>query len=148
MQKYTRETSVGIFVFIGLICVAYLTIKLGKLEFFDDGMYDLQARFSSVSGLHAGAEVEIAGVPVGKVSTITLDQERVVAVVVMSIQDDVVLDDETFASVKTSGIIGDKYINLSPGGGLETLKEGDVIINTEPSIDLEALISKYVFGDI
>jgi phospholipid/cholesterol/gamma-HCH transport system substrate-binding protein len=108
----------------------------------------LNARFQSVSGLKKGAQVEIAGVPVGKVDLISLDHERQVALVKLKIEHGVVLTDDVIASVKTSGLIGDKYIKLSPGGSDTVLKAGDTIIETESALDIEELISKYAFGKV
>jgi phospholipid/cholesterol/gamma-HCH transport system substrate-binding protein len=148
MKRSSIETSVGIFVLIGIICVGYLTIKMGKMEWFGKDKYVLYARFQSVSGLKIGAQVEIAGIQIGSVSAITYDQERQVALVEMKIQNDVEITDDVIASVKTSGMIGDKYIKLSPGGSDMMLEPGEMIVTTEPAVDLEELISKYVFGDV
>ena len=150
MRNYARDTFAGIFVIIGLICIAYLTIKLGKIELTSSNGYTVYARFSSIAGLRAGAGVEVAGVNVGKVTTISLEQtdEGSLAVVSMRINKGVELTDSCIASVKTSGLIGDKYISLSPGGTLDMLKDGSEIVDTESALDIEALIKKYVFGDI
>ncbi len=148
MKKYSKETSVGVFVLICLLCVGYLTIKLGKMEVLGDNSYTVFARFTSVTGLRVGAEVEIAGVPVGKVAAIQLEPEDGLARVSMAIRRDVPLSDDVIASVKTSGLIGDKYIKLSPGGSLDVLANGDEISDTESTVDIEELISKYVFGGV
>lgn len=148
MKRASLEISVGIFVVIGLICVSWLTIKLGKAEVLGDNHYTVSAKFQSVSGLKTGAVVEMAGVQVGKVDGISLDQERMVAVVTMKIDKDLKLSDDSMAAVKTSGLIGDKYIKISPGGSEEFLKPGDVITETESAIDLEDMIKKYVFGSM
>ena len=110
-----RQTAVGIFVLLGLVCVAYLTIKLGKMEVFDSKGFELVANFNSVSGLRVGADVEMAGVPVGRVASIRLDDDltRRQARVVLILDKDLQLPADTIASVKTSGLIGDKYVNLS-----------------------------------
>jgi phospholipid/cholesterol/gamma-HCH transport system substrate-binding protein len=147
MKKTSVETMVGVFVMIGLISVAYMTIKLGKMEWFGDGYYLLDARFDSVSGLKTGAQVDMAGVEIGQVADIRLDNERQVAVVQLKIREDVMLTDDVIASVKTSGLIGDKYIRLTPGGSDRILKPGGMIIDTESALDIEELVSKYVFGD-
>ena len=139
---------VGIFVFIGLLCTAYLTIKLGKLDWFGPGGYHLTARFDSVTGLKPGAFIEMAGVQIGEVETIHLDTKDQVAVVKMKIFANIALGDDVIASIKTSGLIGDKYINITPGGSDITLEDGDVIFETESAVDLEGLISKYVFGGV
>ena len=146
MKRSTIEVSVGIFVLIGIICVGYLTIQLGKVEWFGNDQYIINARFQSVSGLKPGAQVEIAGIKVGVVDNIKLDQERQVAVVGMKIQKDIALTDDVIASIKTSGMIGDKFIKLSPGGSDIPLKPGEMITTTESALDLEELISKFIFN--
>jgi phospholipid/cholesterol/gamma-HCH transport system substrate-binding protein len=148
MKKGSVELGVGIFVIIGLICVGYLTIQLGKMKLLGDDHYFLNARFLSVSGLKAGAQVEIAGVEVGQVDSISLDPEDNVAMVRLKIQKNIVLTDDVVASVKTSGLIGDKYIKLSPGGSDDVLEPEDTITDTESALDIEELISKYAFGDV
>jgi len=147
MKKTSVETAVGVFVLIGLVCVAYLTIKLGKMEWFGDDFYMLKARFTSVSGLKVGAQVDLAGVGIGQVADIQLDNKRQMAIVQMKIKKGIILTDDVIASVKTSGLIGDKYIRLTPGGSDRVLKSGDMIIETESALDIEELVSKYVFGD-
>ena len=148
MKKSSVETVVGVFVLIGLLCIGYLTIHLGELDLIGADEYRIHARFQSVSGLKAGAAVEMSGVQIGKVDGISLDPERLMASVELKIDKGVQLTDDAIASVKTSGLIGDKFINISPGGSEEVLQEGDLIIETESSVDLEELISKYVFGGV
>lgn len=148
MKRSSIEIGVGVFVLIGIVCVGYLTIKLGKMEWIGENHYFLDARFASVSGLKRGAQVEIAGVEVGQVESISLDPERQAALVRLKIQKGVVLTDDVIASVKTAGLIGDKYIKLSPGGSEIVLKSGDVITDTESALDIEELIGKYAFGDV
>ncbi len=148
MKKYSLETLVGIFVFIGLLSVAYLTIKLGKMEVFGDNYYTIYARFQSVAGLKRDSSVEMAGVEIGRVKSISLDTKQKVAVVAMKIRKEVPICDDAIASIKTSGLIGDKYIAISPGGSDKVLKEGDYLTETESALDLEGLISKYVFGSV
>jgi phospholipid/cholesterol/gamma-HCH transport system substrate-binding protein len=146
MKKTSIEAAVGIFMLIGIICVGYLSIRLGKMEWGGDKYYPVFARFQSVSGLIAGAHVELAGVHVGKVDSIKLDPKRLVAVVELKIRKGLMLSDDVIASVKTSGLIGDKYIDLVPGNSASVIKPGGLITETESAVDLEALISKYVFG--
>jgi phospholipid/cholesterol/gamma-HCH transport system substrate-binding protein len=148
MQKSSIEIAVGIFFFIGILCVGYLTIKLGKMEIIGDQHYYLDAEFESVTGLKVGSRVELAGVPVGKVDVIRLEPSRQMAVVRLRIQRTVELTDDVIASVKTAGLIGDKFIKLSPGGSDIVLQDGDIITETESALDLEELISKYVFGGV
>jgi phospholipid/cholesterol/gamma-HCH transport system substrate-binding protein len=147
MKKISVETAVGIFILIGIICVGYLSIRLGKMEWTGDKYYPVFARFQSVSGLITGAHVELAGVHVGKVESIKLDPKRMVAVVELEIQKGVSLSDDVIASVKTSGLIGDKYIELAPGNSDQVIKPGGMITETESAVNLESLISKFVFGE-
>ena len=139
--------AVGVFVLIGLCCVAYLTVRLGKMEIIGNNNYSVVAKFRSVSGLKPGARVEIAGVGVGKVDAIALDQQKQMASVTMKIEKNIILDDEVIASIRTSGLIGDKFIKLTPGGSDITLQNGGQITETESALDIEELISKYVFSD-
>lgn len=149
MSKF-RETAVGVFVLIGLVCVAWLAIRLGRMEMFSDKGFDLSARFDSASGLRAGADVELAGVPVGRVVSIRLDPDplRSQAIVDIKLDRNLHLSDDTIASIKTSGLIGDKYVSLSRGGSDQEIRPGGVITDTESPIDLESLISKYALGGV
>jgi phospholipid/cholesterol/gamma-HCH transport system substrate-binding protein len=148
MKKYSMETIVGIFVFIGLLCVGYLTIKLGKMELIGGNNYILSARFNSVSGLKTDSSVEMAGVEIGRVSKIGLDSERQMALVTLKIHKGVQISDDAIASIKTSGMIGDKFIKITPGGSDIILQPGETITETESTIDLEELISQYIFGSM
>ncbi|TWI66937.1 phospholipid/cholesterol/gamma-HCH transport system substrate-binding protein [Desulfobotulus alkaliphilus] len=148
MKKFTLETTVGIFVIIGILCTAYLTVRLGKMELIGSNFYTIQARFSSVAGLTNNARIEIAGVQVGSVSRISLDPERLVAILDLKIHKNIPVSEDTIASIKTSGLIGEKYIQLSPGGSDILLKEGDMLFETESPLDIEDMISRYVFGGI
>jgi len=148
MRRSSVEIAVGVFVVIGILCVGYLTIRLGEVNWFGDKTYTIFGRFESVSGLKAGASVEIAGIPVGKIHAITLDHERQMAMVEMKINTDVAITDDVIAAVKTSGLIGDKFVKLTPGGSPDMLKPGDVIVDTESALDIEELVSKYVFGKV
>jgi phospholipid/cholesterol/gamma-HCH transport system substrate-binding protein len=146
MEKAKLELVVGVFVFIGIVCLSYLSVKLGKLEVIGGNRYEVDAEFNSVSGLKTGATVEIAGVEVGRVKGITLKEDR--ALVSLAIRDDVKLYDDTIASIKTRGIIGEKYVSLSPGGSGEVLRAGSRIRDTESGLDLEELVSQYIHGKV
>lgn len=148
MKNSNIETTVGIFVLIGIACIGYMTIKLGKMEIMGDNKYTVYATFDSVAGLTKGADVQMAGVSIGRVRTISLDQEKRVAVVTMAVKKNIRLTEDVMASIKTAGLIGDKYIMLTPGGSDVMLKTGDTIIETESALDLEELISKYAFDDV
>ncbi len=146
MERAKLELVVGVFVLIGLACLAYLSIKLGKLEVIGGQIYEVEAVFDSVSGLKSGATVEVAGVEVGRVKTIRLNDDR--ATLKLAIRDGVKLYDDTIASIKTRGIIGEKYVSLSPGGGGEPLKAGSKIRDTESGLDLEQLVSQFIHGNV
>ena len=148
MKKYSMESAVGIFVVIGLLCVGYMTINLGKGSLFSDDYYVLYAHFGSVSGLRGDSPVEINGIAVGRVDRLSMDQEKQAALVALKIRRGVNVYDDAIASVKTAGLIGDKFIKIDPGGSGEILKAGGTIIDTASPIDIEELIGKYVFGDI
>ncbi len=148
MKKYSKETTVGIFVLIGLVMIIYMSIRLGDVRMFSDSHYPLTARFNDVTGLRVNAPVEMMGVQVGYVQNISLDQKHMKAVVVLKLKKEIELFDDAIASVKTSGLIGDKYIKITPGGVGDPLGPGDTLIETESAIDLEDLISKYVFGKV
>ena len=146
MEKTKLEIVVGVFVLVGILCLGYLSIKLGKLEMIGGDVYEVDAQFNSASGLKAGSAIEIAGVEVGRVRGITLVDDR--AKVKLSVNKTVKLYTDTFASIKTRGIIGEKFLALSPGGGGDPLKPGDMIRDTESGLDLEELVSQYVHGKV
>jgi phospholipid/cholesterol/gamma-HCH transport system substrate-binding protein len=148
MQKYAHETVVGIFVVIGLVCVGYMTAKLGDVSLFGDDSYTLHARFNSVSGLRVGNSVEMLGMEIGKVAGFKLDQDDLLAMVELRIKPDIKIYDDAIASIKTAGLIGDKYVSIDPGGADDLLKPGDTITETESPVDIGELISKYAFGEV
>ena len=148
MKKYSIETVVGIFVVAGLLCVAYMTVKLGKVSLFEDQYYSLYASFASVSGLRVGNPIEIEGIEVGRVERLSIDQEKQMAVVELKVRKDIKVYDDASASVRTAGLIGDRFVKIDPGGAGEILKPGGIITETTSPVDIEDLISKYAFGDI
>lgn len=146
MEKTKLELVVGSFVLVGIICLGYLSIKLGKLELIGGDLYEVDAQFDSASGLKPGATVEIAGVEVGRVKSIRLKEDR--AFVKLAVNNGTKLYTDTIASIKTRGIIGEKFLLLSPGGGGDPLNPGDTIRDTESGLDLEELVSQYVHGKV
>lgn len=144
MRRFNMETAVGLFLLAGILCLAYLSIRLGKLELNGGDTVQVTARFSSVTGLKAGTDVEIAGIPVGKVDSISIRDFQ--AVVRMRIQRGIGLPDDTIASVKTRGLIGDVYISLSPGASDRMIPPGGRIRETEAAVDLEGLIGQFIHG--
>ena len=148
MKKYSMETIVGIFVFIGLLCTGYLTVKLGKMQVIGGEFYSLKASFDSVAGLKSDSSIQMAGVEVGRVGKISYDPDSQRAVVELKIKNSIPVQDDCIATVKTSGLIGDKYISILPGGSPDILHGGDIITDTESAIDIESLLGKYVFGSV
>ena len=148
MQRYTMETTVGIFIVIGLLLIGYMTVNLGHVSFLSDNVYPLSARFSSVTGLRAGSPIYMLGIKVGQVGRLTMDQESQKAEVEISIQKGVKIYDDAIASIKTEGLIGDMYLAIDPGGAGTLLKPGGTITETQPAVDIADLISKYAFGEV
>lgn len=143
MYGKKTEISVGVFMILGMVCLVYLSVNLGSVELFGSNAYTIDAAFGSIEGLEPGATVEIAGVPVGKVKQITLKENR--ALVKMEIKKGTKISDDTIASIRTKGMIGDKFVKLSPGGSEDFLEDSDSLMDTESAISLEELISKYIF---
>lgn len=146
MEKTKLEFIVGLFVLVGILCLGYLSVKLGKLELIGGDVYEVVAQFNTASGLKPGSSIEIAGVEVGRVRAITLKEDR--AAVLLAVDKTVKLYTDTIASIKTRGIIGEKFLALSPGGGGDPLQPGDTIRDTESGLDLEELVSQYVHGNV
>ncbi len=146
MKKYSIETAVGIFVLVGLVCVGYMTVKLGKVSLFGADTYQLYARFSTVDGLRSGSAIQVYGLQVGTVDSLSIDQAKQMGVIGMKINKDVKVYDDASATIKTSGLIGDKYVKIDPGGAGEPLKPGAYITQTSVPADIEDLIGKYAFG--
>jgi len=148
MKKYAMETIVGIFLVFGLLCIGYMTVKLGHISLFGDNAYSLFARFTTVSGLRAGSPVDMLGIQVGRVERLTMDQEDQAAVVEMRIQKDIKVYDDAIASIRTEGLIGDMFLSIDPGGAGKLLGPGGTITETQPPVDIVDLIGKYAFGEI
>jgi phospholipid/cholesterol/gamma-HCH transport system substrate-binding protein len=137
----TTQLIVGIFTIAGILALAYLSTRLGRVDIFSTPGYTLYANFNNISGLKTGDEVEIAGVNVGKVTAISLDQDR--AHVAMGLHKGIDVDSDAIASVFTSGLIGDKYIGIALGAG-DTLPNGGTIRQTQDAFQLETAIGKLI----
>ncbi|MBL0712502.1 MAG: outer membrane lipid asymmetry maintenance protein MlaD [Desulfosarcina sp.] len=148
MKKYSNETIVGIFVVLGLAAISFMAVKLGNVSMVGDNTNTFYAPFSSVSGLRVGNSVEMIGMEIGRVAEFRMDQDKLQAVVTLKVDKNVQVFDDAIASIKTAGLIGDKYVAIAPGGGGDLLADGDTIIETESPADLADLISKYAFGDV
>ena len=116
MKKYAVETTVGIFLVFGLLCIGYMTVKLGHVSLFGDNAYSLFARFTTVSGLRVGSPVNMLGIEVGRVGGLIMDQKDQKAVVEIRIQKGIKVYDDAIASIKTEGLIGDMFLTIDPGG--------------------------------
>lgn len=148
MKKYAVETTAGIFVVFGLLAIAYMTVKLGHVSFLGDSSYPLSAQFTTVSGLRAGSPVDMLGIEVGRVERFTMDQKNQRVVMEIRIQKDIKVYDDAIASIKTEGVIGDKYLSIDPGGAGKLLGPGGTITETQPAVDIVDLIGKYAFGEV
>ena len=148
MKKYSKETVVGIFVVIGLICITYMTINLGNVGFLGENTYTLTAKFSTVTGLRVGNPINMLGMEIGRVAKFEMDQDDQVAVVTLTINKGIDIYDDAIASIKTEGLIGDKFVSIDAGGGGDLLADGDSITETESPTDIMELVSKYAFGGV
>jgi phospholipid/cholesterol/gamma-HCH transport system substrate-binding protein len=139
----TTQFIVGVFGLVGIAALSVLAFTLGRIPLVAPAHYVLYAMFDNVSGLKVNDAIQIAGVRVGKVATITLSQKNERAQVVLQVHDGIMIDDDAIASIKTSGIIGDKYVSISIGGG-DPLKDGGTITHTESSFVLEDAIGQLI----
>ena len=146
MKRFNLEVTVGLFVVLGLCALAYLSIRLGQLQIGQGHTYDLTAVFPTVAGLRVGATVEIAGVQVGRVQDITLAEYA--ADVTLRLQQQVQLQEDAIASIRTRGLIGEKYVSITPGGSEQLLKPGGRIREVEPPLDIETLIGRFIQGKL
>jgi phospholipid/cholesterol/gamma-HCH transport system substrate-binding protein len=146
MERKRLELGVGLFLLVGLLCLGYLSFKLGDIHPWGSSDYVVYAKFSNVAGLKQKATVTMAGVMIGQVKDIQLKDGQ--ALLTLGIHKDVRLEDDVIASIKTLGIIGDKYVTVSPGASEEYIKPGGMIRDTQPPLDLENLVSKFVFGGV
>lgn len=148
MKHRNLELLTGLFVLVGLVAVAYLTVMLGAGSAVSGQTYPVEARFANAGGIHPGCSVLLSGVTVGRVEAVRFDPKDYGAVVTMKLTALLRLPADTMASVKTTGLIGDKYVALAPGADAEFLKPGDRITLTESAVDMESLIGKMAFGSV
>lgn len=146
MKQHSLEMIVGIFMVAGFLAFGYLALQLGEVSWLTSGRtYNLKAEFDNVSGVKKGSAIQLAGVVVGSVEKVELSPDNV-ALVHLQLNKGIQVPADSIASVKSQGIIGDKYIQISLGGDLEILKEQGMITETESAVDIESLISKFAFG--
>ena len=148
MKQGKLELFVGTFVLLGMAAVAYLTMKLGSGSLISGDTYLVEARFANAGGLHSGSSVLVAGVTVGRVDGVRVDPADYSAIATLRILGALRLPTDSMAAIKTTGLIGDKYVSLSPGADDTYLAPGTRITMTESSIDLESLIGKAAFGSV
>jgi len=147
MQRTALDLWVGAFVVAGIAALVVLALKVGNLSTYNGSeTYQLHAYFTNVGGLKPTASVRSAGVLVGRVSSITLDTERYEAKVTLSIDKRYQFPKDTFANILTSGLLGEQYIGLVPGGDEEMLQNGDTFSKTQSAMVLEDLIGKFLFS--
>ena len=146
MKRSALDLGVGVFVIIGLIALGWMSVKLGRIDLLGNRGYVVSADFPTVGGLKAGSTIEIAGVEVGRVDRIVLQDYQ--AHVIMVIQPGVKLQDDSIASIKTKGLIGERYVRISPGGSDKIIPPNGRIREVEPPVDIEELLSKYIFGKV
>ncbi|HEX2436833.1 MAG TPA: outer membrane lipid asymmetry maintenance protein MlaD [Methylomirabilota bacterium] len=140
------NVAVGLFLVVGFLALGYLSIKLGRVSFLGGSSYPVTVDFPSVGGLKAGSAVEIAGVQIGRVESIGLADYQ--ARVILRVDRDVKLQEDSIASIKTKGLIGEKYVRISPGGSDKIIPPNGRIREVEAPVDFEELLSKYIFGKV
>lgn len=148
MNKKSTEIFVGLFVVLGLLALLFLALKAANLASFTNGgdTYTVQARFDNIGGLKNRAPVRSAGVNVGRVTGVVLDTQTYQGVATMEIKKDVVFPKDSSAKILTSGLLGDQYIGIEPGGDTKNLAAGDVITQTQSAVVLENLIGQFLFN--
>ncbi|MBF0126250.1 MAG: outer membrane lipid asymmetry maintenance protein MlaD [Magnetococcales bacterium] len=148
MRSAKLEISVGLFVLAGLLALAWLSVKLARMELVGGHYIPLYAQFTSVAGLKSGASVEVAGVGIGRVDRIELNSGDYEARVRLLVDPNVPIQENAIASIRTKGLIGDRYVTISPGASEKILKADGVIRQTEPAINFEELISQFIHGSV
>jgi phospholipid/cholesterol/gamma-HCH transport system substrate-binding protein len=148
MKKYSKETTVGFFMVAGLVFIAYMAINLGKISLFGDNTYMINARFQKVNGLRTGNPVTMFGLRIGTVAAMEMDQKDQMAVVRMKIKKGIHIYEDAIASIKTEGLIGDKYVDIDAGGAMDPIAPGGTIVDTVPPVDVGDIIGKFAFGSV
>ena len=145
--SHKTEWSVGAFILMGFACALVLAFaSTNSQDRLGGDSYAVKARFSNTGELKVGAPVKIAGVKVGEVAGVTLDPQTFDAMVDLRLASGTEIPADTSAAIYTSGLLGERYVGLAPGGDPRALVEGDEILFTQSAVVLEQLISKYVFG--
>lgn len=145
-MKVDKELAAGFFLLIGILSLTYISVKLGRLEVIGGKGYSLYAEFEKAGGIKPGAVVEIAGVEVGRIKSIRLVDYQ--ALIEFTVNEDIEIQEDAIASIKTKGLIGEKYLQITPGESDKILSNGGKIRETESAIDIDEIIAKYVFGKV
>lgn len=147
MQKKSLDVWVGLFVVLGALALLFLALKAGNMSTMSfQGTYQVVARFDNIGGLKPRAPVKSAGVTVGRVGDISFDDQSFKASVQLQLNSNYQFPKDTSAKILTSGLLGEQYIGLEPGGDLENLAAGDAITMTQSALVLESLISQFLFS--
>jgi phospholipid/cholesterol/gamma-HCH transport system substrate-binding protein len=145
MQSRAVELLVGLFVCLGIAAIFILTMRVSDLANTSDVQgYTVTAAFNDIGGLKVGAPVDLAGVRIGRVTDIKLDQQTYQAVASIRISDQYKIPKDSDASILTSGLLGDQYVGIGPGGSLKNMKNGDKFIITQSAVVLENLIGQFM----
>jgi len=146
MNEYKKiEMIVGAFVLVGIISISWMAVKLGQIGGLGASGYAVEAVFDDAGGMRSGSDVMMAGVVIGRVGNVVINEDSDAKLTLM-IDNEIVLTSDAIASVRTKGIIGERYIRISQGGDDEMLQAGDEIEETESAINIEDLVSKYIFS--
>jgi phospholipid/cholesterol/gamma-HCH transport system substrate-binding protein len=147
MQRKSLDVWVGLFVLLGAAAIMFLALKVGNLSSMSFGPgYTLVARFDNIGGLKPRAPVKSAGVVVGRVESIGFDDKNFQATVTIRMQGNVKFPKDSSAKILTSGLLGEQYIGIDPGGDDKNFAEGDRVKSTQSAIVLENLISQFLFS--
>lgn len=148
MKRTTAEFTAGLFVIVGILGILYLAVNIAGQNIIGNKMESYSARFTNVTGLKVGSDVRLAGVSIGEVTRIELDPDTFYAMVKFKLPAGVVLEDDTIVSIRTNGLLGDKFLSISPGGSGLELEPGDLIVDTESAVNLEDILGKIAFGGV
>jgi phospholipid/cholesterol/gamma-HCH transport system substrate-binding protein len=146
MKKFDTELVVGCILLAVVGVLVYISVSLGNLDLSGSWGYPLQADFTAAGGLQSGAVIELAGVEIGRVENVDLANYH--ARVILKIRHEVALSEDSRAAIKSKGLIGERYVEITPGRASEKLKPGGQIRDTEPPVDIQELISKFIFGNV
>jgi phospholipid/cholesterol/gamma-HCH transport system substrate-binding protein len=147
MKMLDSELLVGLLLLCGIAGLVYMSLHLGQIGFGKSDGYAVQAEFTNAGGLQDGALVELAGVNVGRVAAVQLTQDYR-AHVTIHLKSTVVLKEDATAAIKSAGLIGERYVEILPGTAANQIAPGGYIRNTEPPVDLQEIIQKFIFGNV